>query len=125
MSDTQEDYKRYPSQICNPHQVKNSVQGYSSIKRFVSVTLFFGIIHLLLLSDNLDESKKEGVDGEEVGEDADEVDEDAVADKEVHLPPCLPHVQTIDIFLQYEANIMLHLISFLCLYCTAAKLGST
>ena len=100
MSDTQEDCKRYPSQICNPHQVKNSVQGYPSIKQFVSVTLFFCIIHLLLLSDNLDESNEEGVDGEEVGEDADDVDEDAVVDKEMDLPPDLPHVQTNDTFLQ-------------------------
>ena len=70
---------------------------------------------LSYLNWNLDESKEESVDGEEVGEDADEVDEDAVADKEVDLPPGLPHVQTIDIFLQYETNFMSHLI-LICWY---------
>ena len=53
---------------------------------------------------HLDERKEQSIDGEEVGEDADDVDEDAVADKAMgQLPPDLPHVQTIDTFLQYEA----------------------
>ena len=52
---------------------------------------------------NLDGSDEESINGEQVREDADDVDEDAVADKEMNLPPALPHVQTIDIFLKYEA----------------------
>ena len=80
------------------------------------------------LSLNLDGSKKERIYGEEVGEDPDNVDEDAVVDKEVDLklneygfftkilmwmlyvvidrdlPPNLPHVQTIDVFLQYQSD---------------------
>ena len=51
---------------------------------------------------NLDGSEEQGVDGEDVGEDADAVDEDAVADKEMDLPPDLPHVRTIGVFLQYQ-----------------------
>ena len=57
---------------------------------------------MCLLSLYLDGNKEERIYGEEVGKDADDVDEDAEADKEMDLPPGLPHVQTIDVFLQCQ-----------------------
>ena len=57
---------------------------------------------MCLLSLYLDGNEEERIYGEEVGKDADDVDEDAEADKEMDLPPGLPHVQTIDVFLQCQ-----------------------
>ena len=80
--------------------IRPTVQGYLGSKGLFLSQPIDDIVHLRILSDNLDESEEQSIDGEEVGEDADDVDEDAVADKEVDLPTGLPHVQPIDIFLQ-------------------------
>ena len=87
------------------------ILGYCLLERFEQINFqgylcifgiqpFAGIAYPCVFSVDLDGSVEESIDGEGVGEDADDVDKTAVADKEMDLPPGLPHVQTIDIFLQ-------------------------
>ena len=82
-------------------RVGEPVQGYPWINGLFFLSQpFKDVVHLRPLSDNLDESEEQSIDGEDVGDDADGVDEDAVADEEMEQTPGLPHVQPIHICLQ-------------------------
>ena len=82
-------------------RVAEPVQGYPWINGLFFLSQpFKDVVHLRPLSDNLDESEEQSIDGEDVGDDADGVDEDAVADEEMDQTPGLPHVQPIHICLQ-------------------------
>ena len=82
-------------------RVGEPVQGYPWINGLFFLSQpFKDVVHLRPLSDNLDESEEQSIDGEDVGDDADGVDEDAVADEEMDQTPGLPHVQPIHICLQ-------------------------
>ena len=65
-------------------RVGEPVQGYPCINGLFFLSQpFEDVVHLRPLSDNLDESEEQSIDGEDVGDDADGVDEDAVADEEM------------------------------------------
>ena len=82
-------------------RVGEPVQGYPWINGLFFLSQpFKDIVHLRPLSDNLDESEEQSIDGEDVGDDANGVDEDGVADEEMEQTPGLPHFQPIHIWLQ-------------------------